>query len=92
MDGQGKSLLFGNTFSQRASLKKVMGHIAKISRQKTVWNYIVLHAHNHEGAEETAKKMVLLTGKNAASIVDISPVIGMHAGSGAIAISLLLTN
>lgn len=92
MDEQGKSLLFGNTFSQRASLKKVMGHIAKISRQKTVWNYIVLHAHNPEGAEETAKKMVLLTGKKAAAIVDISPVIGMHAGSGAIAISLLLTN
>jgi DegV family protein with EDD domain len=92
MDEKGKSLLFGNTFSQRASLKKVMGHIAKISRQKTVWNYIVLHAHNPEGAEETAKKMVLLTGKKAAAIVDISPVIGMHAGSGAIAISLLLTN
>lgn len=92
MDEKGKSLLFGNTFSQRASLKKVMGHIAKISRQKKVWNYIVLHAHNPEGAEDTAKKMVLLTGKKAAAIVDISPVIGMHAGSGAIAISLLLTN
>lgn len=92
MDEQGKSQLFGNTFNQRASLKKVMRHIAKISRQKTVWNYIVLHAHNPEGAEKTAKEMVLLTGKNAASIVDISPVIGMHAGSGAIAISLLLTH
>lgn len=92
MDEQGKSLLFGNTFSQHSSLKKVMSHIEKISRQKTVWNYIVLHAHNPEGAEKTAKEMVQLTGKNAASIVDISPVIGMHAGNGAIAISLLLTN
>lgn len=90
MDEQGKSLLFGNTFSQRASLKKVMSHIAQISRQKTVWNYIVLHAHNPEGAQKTASEMVQLTGKDAASIVDISPVIGMHAGSGAIAISLLL--
>ena len=92
MDEHGKSLLFGNTFSQRSSLKKVMSHIKKISRQKTVWNYIVLHAHNPDGAEKTAKEMVQLTGKNAVSIVDISPVIGMHAGSGAIAISLLLTN
>ena len=92
MDEQGKSLLFGNTFSQRASLKKVMSHIAQISRQKTVWNYIVLHAHNPEGAQKTAREMVQLTGKDAASIVDISPVIGMHAGSGAIAISLLLTH
>lgn len=92
MNEEGRSLLFGNTFSQRSSLKKVIRHIEKISRQQTVWNYIVLHAHNPEGAEKTAKEMVRLTGKCAASIVDISPVIGMHAGNGAIAISLLLTN
>lgn len=92
MDEHGKSLLFGNTFSQRSSLKKIMSHIETISQQKRVWNYIVLHAHNPEGAEKTAKEMVQLTGKSAASIVDISPVIGMHAGNGAIAISLLLTN
>lgn len=92
MDEQGNSRLFGNTFSQRASLRKVMSHIRKISRQQTVWNYIVLHAHNPEGAEQTAKEMVQLTGKTPASVVDISPVIGMHAGNGAIAISLLLNN
>lgn len=92
MDGNGKSILFGNTFSQAASLKKVMEHIEKISRDKNVWNYIVLHAHNPEGADETEDKMIRLTGKRAASIVDISPVIGMHAGNGSIAISLLFTN
>ncbi|MGL4853544.1 MAG: DegV family protein [Phocaeicola sp.] len=91
MDEQGKSLLFGKTFSQQASLRKVMRHIEKMSKQKTVWNYIVLHAHNPEGADKTAQEMVQLTGKNAASIVDISPIIGMHAGKGAIAIALLLT-
>ncbi len=92
MDERGKSLLFGNTFSQHSSLKKIMSHIEDISRRKTVWNYIVLHAHNPEGAEKTAQDMRQLIGKNAASIVDISPVIGMHAGNGSIAISLLLTN
>lgn len=92
MDEHGKSLLFGNTFSQHSSLRKIMNHIEKICCRKTVWNYIVLHAHNQEGAEKIAAEMVRLTGKKAASIVDISPVIGMHAGNGAIAISLLLTN
>lgn len=92
MDEHGKSMLFGNTFSQHSSLKKIMNHIEKISRKKTVWNYIVLHAHNPEGAEKTRKEMMELIGKNAVSVVDISPVIGMNAGNGAIAISLLLTN
>jgi uncharacterized protein len=89
MDENGRSILFGKTFSQEASLNKIFTHILKISRGKTVWNYIVLHAHNPEGAQKAEEKMRQITGINAVSVVDISPVIGMHAGNGTIAISLL---
>ena len=92
MDENGKSLLFGNTFSQQSSLKKIQRHIQKIGHGKTVWNYIILHAHNPEGAQNTEKNMVKIVGKKPVSVVDISPVIGMHAGNGAIAISLLFNN
>jgi DegV family protein with EDD domain len=89
MNDEGKSVLFGQTFSQQANIEKVMNHIKKISSGKTVWNYIVLHAHNHGGAQIYADKMLQLTGKEPVSVVDISPVIGMNAGSGTIAVSLL---
>ncbi len=92
MDKHGKSLLFGKTFSQQASLKKIFTHIKKISRGKTVWNYIILHAHNPEGARNVEDKMLDITGIKPVSVVDISPVIGMHAGNGAIAVSLLFSN
>jgi DegV family protein with EDD domain len=92
MDENGKSHLFGNTFSQQASLKKIYAHIEKVSQGKTIWNYILLHAHNPEGAKIAAVKMSEITGKKPVSVVDISPVIGMHAGNGAIAISLLFNN
>jgi DegV family protein with EDD domain len=92
MDENGNSFLFGKTFSQEASLNKIYTHILKIGRRKTVWNYIILHAHNPEGALKAEEKMMQITGKKAVSVVDISPVIGMHAGNGAIAISLLFTN
>jgi uncharacterized protein len=92
IDENGKSLLFGNTFSQQASLGKIYDHIRKISNGKTVWNYIMLHAHNPEGAREAGEKLFEITGKRAVSLVDISPVIGMHAGNGAIAVSILFTN
>ncbi len=91
MDEAGKSLLFGKTFSQKASLNKVFKHIEKISQGKSVWNYIVLHAHNPDGAKYAESKMMEITGKGPVSVVDISPVIGMHAGNGAIAVSLLFT-
>jgi hypothetical protein len=92
MDENGKSLLFGKTFSQQASLKKIFKHIEKIGRGKTLWNYIILHAHNSEGAQQAENKMLEITGKKPVSVVNISPVIGMHAGSGSIAISLLYNN
>ena len=92
MDEQGRSLLFGNTFSQQASLKLILKHIGKLTTARPVWNYMVLHAHHPEGAEKTEKEMIGLTGKPAVSVVDISPIIGMHAGRGAIAIALLTNN
>lgn len=92
MDENGKSLLFGKTFSQEASLNKIYSHIHRISAGKTLWNYIILHAHNPDGARQTEAKMGEMTGLKPISIVDISPVIGMHAGNGAIAISLLFNS
>lgn len=89
MTEEGKSVLFGQTFSQQANINKVMKHIRKISTGKTIWNYQVLHAHNHAGARIYKAKMVQLTGKEPVSVVDISPVIGMNAGNGTIAVSLL---
>ena len=92
IDDDGKSLLFGNTFSQNSSLNKVFKHVEKLSQSKSIWNYIILHAHNFDGAKEAEHKMFNISDKMAISIVDISPVIGMHAGKGSIAISLLFNN
>jgi DegV family protein with EDD domain len=92
MDENGKSILFGKTFSQEASLNKIFRHIKEISAGKSVWNYIILHAHNPEGALGAEEKMTEMTGLKPVSTVDISPVIGMHAGNGAIAISILFDN
>jgi DegV family protein with EDD domain len=89
MDEDGKSVLFGQTFSQQANMNKVIKHISKISKGKSIWNYEILHAHNAAGAEKYTEKMLKLTGKNPVSVVDISPVIGMNAGTGTVAVSLL---
>ncbi|MCG8409965.1 MAG: DegV family EDD domain-containing protein [Bacteroidales bacterium] len=89
MDNNGNSKLFSNAFGQRASLNKVYKHIKNIKLGKTIWNYIILHANNKEGALETENKIKHILGINSIAIVNISPVIGMHAGNGAIAVSLL---
>lgn len=72
MDENGKSLLFGKTFSQQASLKKIFRHIKKIGREKALWNYIILHANNTDGAQLVEVKMFEITGKYPVSVVNIS--------------------
>jgi uncharacterized protein len=90
IDENGKAIVFDKTFNQKANMEKVMGYITKIYREKTIWNYIVLHANNNEAAQWYSEKMESLIKKKPASVVNISPILGANAGIGAAAIALLL--
>jgi uncharacterized protein len=89
IDETGKAIVFDKSFNQRVNMEKVMGHIARINDEKTIWNYIVLHANNDEAAKWYAKKMKALTNKKPVSVVNISPIIGANAGIGAASVALL---
>ncbi len=89
LDESGKSIVFDKAYNQKANMEKVMEHIRGISRDKTIWNYIVLHANNNEAADWYSGKMEKLTGKKSVSLVNISPAIGANAGIGAASVALL---
>jgi DegV family protein with EDD domain len=92
VDENGKSQMFGKTFSQKSSLNKIYNHVEKIGKGKRVWNYTVLHAHNPNLATEIENKLKEMFQKEPLSVVDISPAIGMHAGIGSVAISVMFEN
>ena len=89
IDENGKAIVFDKSFNQRANMEKVMGYVAKINKEKTIWNYIVLHANNDEAAKWYTRKMKNLTNKKPVSVVNISPIIGANAGIGAASVALL---
>jgi uncharacterized protein len=89
IDESGKAIVFGKTFNQKANMQKVMGYITKISQEKTIWNYIVLHANNNEAAQWYSEKMTCLINKKPISVVNISPILGANAGIGAAAVAFL---
>lgn len=89
MDENGKSMIFGKTYSQKSNMDKVMHHISTLMKDKKVWNYIVLHANNHVAARWYEDQMRKLTGLEAVSVVDISPVVGANAGIGAASVALM---
>jgi DegV family protein with EDD domain len=89
IDESGKAIVFDKSFNQKANMEKVMGYITKISREKSIWNYTVLHANNNEAAQWFSEKMKTLTNKKPASVVNISPILAANAGIGASAVALL---
>lgn len=89
IDESGKAIVFDKAFNQKAIMEKVMGHIRKLTQEKKIWKYIVLHANNHDAADWYSEKMKILTKKSPASVVNISPVIGANTGIGAAAVALL---
>jgi DegV family protein with EDD domain len=91
MDQNGKAILIGKTFSQPSNVNLVLKKIESLLDQTKIWNYVVLHAHNQTGAKEYSTRMQKLTGINPVATVDISPAIGMNAGIGATAVSIMLT-
>jgi len=85
----GKTIVFGKTFSQKSNMKKVMKHVSKISESKRIWNSVILHANNESGAEWYAKEIKKVSGKEPLGIVNISPVVGVNAGIGAASVAFM---
>jgi len=90
LDETGKSVLYDRAFSQKGNMKKVMKIIGKRMRGNRLWKYSILHAHNPEDADWYAQKLTDLLGKGPDFIVDISPAVGLNAGPGATAVSMML--
>ena len=89
MDAEGGSVLFDKAFSQKSNMKKVMKHARKFLEGKKVWKYLVLHAEAEDTAGWFADRMKELTGQDPVSVVNISPVIGLSAGNGTVALALM---
>jgi hypothetical protein len=86
----GGTRIFDKAFSQRGSLRKILRHAREYAANRRVSEYGLLHVHNPEGALAYAGEVEKIFGMKPAFILDISPVIGLHAGVGAVAVSFLL--
>jgi DegV family protein with EDD domain len=89
LDSDGKADAFGKSFSRRGNIKKIMRTIKERTDREKLWNYAIVHAQNRERAEMYAEQIEGLTGREPAYIMDISPVIGVHNGIGAVGIALM---
>jgi len=90
MKENGESTVSDKAFSRRGNLKNIRRQARKAAAGSRVWESCVLHAHNPEEAGIYALEMEEIFGRKPAYIMDISPVIGLNAGVGAVAVSFLM--
>ncbi len=89
VDSQGRGTAVGKARSQRANLDRIRFFAEEVQASEGLWGYAVAHAHAPDEAGEFAREMEKTLGFGPRFVVDISPVIGLHAGSGSLALAFL---
>ncbi len=89
LDDQGKGIAFDKAFSQRANTKKIMSIVAQLHEQHPIDKYCVVHADAPGKAQEYERRLTGLLGKPPEYVTEISPIVALNAGRGAVAVSVM---
>lgn len=91
VDSSGKAGVFTKSFSRIGSINKTLRLIKRLSSEKKVHSYCILYANKEEAntANWYAKRVSKIIGKEPVFIETISPVIGVSAGIGTIAVGIM---
>jgi DegV family protein with EDD domain len=90
IDEKGHAVLSSKSFSEKASMRKVMRNIRKIAQKNKIWGYAITHASTPRTSEWFAAQMEQVTGKKPAFIATASPALGANIGPGVACVSFML--
>jgi DegV family protein with EDD domain len=89
LNEEGKAIGYGKSFSRGQNLKKIVAMVGKMQKEGKIWNYAIVHAQNRGRADMYAELLEQQIGRPPLYIMDISPVVGVHNGIGAVGIGLM---
>ena len=89
LDEEGKGKAFDKSFSSGGLMKKVTALVRDIHGGKGIEEYAVVHASDRERGETFSRLVGEVIGKEPSYISEISPIVGMHSGKGAVAIGII---
>lgn len=92
VDREGRSMLYGKTFFKRSNLDKMLRMVSDLHRRNPIQSYVILHAEAAEESGHCAAVMTRITGQKPLYVTAVSPVIGLHAGKGAVSVAMMLRN
>jgi len=90
VDEHGSSKLLKPSFFSNSNLPKLLKQIKAIHLRNPIEEYVLLYTDDQSELAYLEKQMVQITGIKPSYITTVSTVIGIHAGSGAYSIAMLL--
>ncbi len=87
---EGNTYMLEKTFTMKSNMQRVTQLVGEELSGKELDEYMILHAHCETDARWMADQMVEVTGRDPLAVLDISPVIGVHAGPGSLAVAFMV--
>ncbi|MGB9765682.1 MAG: DAK2 domain-containing protein [Candidatus Saccharicenans sp.] len=88
LDQAGKAVSAGQSFSRKQNFKKILRIVSKKHSEHPIHSFAIVHVKNEERAEIYAQEIEKICGKPVSYLMDVSPVVGVHNGLGAVGICL----
>lgn len=86
LDENGDGGLSGVAFSFEASLKKIASKLKKVHKTSTIDKYCIVHINNPGAAVQYAEELTLMLGVEPMYIEEVSSIVAVGAGEGAVAV------
>jgi DegV family protein with EDD domain len=84
VDKEGRSLLYGKSFSVKANKDKIVAMARDFSARGQCSEWAIVHARAGREAHELALRLEAALGKPPRYVCEISAIVGMNSGRGAI--------
>ena len=88
IDDAGAGVLLSKCLSRRAQLEYLLKQLNEINTMKPIRGFHTLYVDNQEEAVTLDKKISDILNIKSYGILNVSTVISLHAGSGALAIAI----
>ena len=89
LDTEGRSVLHGKAFSVRRNVEKIVELVARSHAQSPLRCYAVVHGHDLAAADHLAGKLERALGFPPLFVEEISAVVALNAGRGAVAVATM---
>lgn len=86
VDGEGRSVLHGKAFSTRSTIRRILAMVAEGHRGDPVAGFAVVHARAPARAHALARQVRAIVGREPEYVMEISPIVSLNAGPGALSV------